>query len=277
MTHRSWLTGAALSVLGAPAACHSPEPGAAETRLPAKPAKPSASDSRLGRSAPADPRSAAPPPGDPTTADAPTEAPGSGKNAEPPPEAAARVIYLVQLGEPLEASPLEDIAGALALFFPAPVRVFAPQALPRAAFYPPRSRYRAEKLLDALAALTPSDAQVMVGLTKVDISTTKGPHQDWGILGLATLSGRECVISEFRAKRGAQGPLHVRERLMKTVVHEVGHTIGLDHCPNYGCIMEDGKGSVTTTDHEFDICPTCREEMGSKLLSPPAHYPWSRP
>ena len=43
-----------------------------------------------------------------------------------------------------------------------------------------------------------------------------------------------------------------------TVLHEIGHTLGLPHCPTKGCLMEDAMGKVTTTDGERDFCPACR-------------------
>lgn len=190
------------------------------------------------------------------------------------PEVSNKAIYLQPLGAALTATELEYIEAALALYFPFPVRRLAVEALPANAYYAPRQRYRAERLLDYLEGRTPSDAQVVIGLTEADISTTKGDVYDWGILGLATISGQQCVISRFRAQRGAKDATHVRQRLAKTVVHEVGHTIGLPHCPNYGCIMEDGKGSVLTTDHERDVCPECRARVGQLMLPVPVMLPW---
>jgi archaemetzincin len=185
-----------------------------------------------------------------------------------------KTIYLLPLGVALGGAELEYVEAALRLFFPFPVRRLPATVLPRQAYYVPRQRYRAERLLTYLEQHTPDDAQVMVGLTEVDISTTKGDVFDWGILGLATVSGQHCVISRFRAKRGAHSDEHVKQRLAKTVVHEVGHTIGLPHCPNYGCIMEDGKGSVLTTDHERDVCAECRVKVGASMLPVPTELPW---
>lgn len=186
-------------------------------------------------------------------------------------------IYLQELGAPLPEEDLQFTLRSLAYFFPNPVVVLPTRELPQAAYYPPRSRYRAEKLLDALVEQTPEDAQVVVGLTTVDISTTKGKYEDWGILGLATISGRECVISRFRAARGAKNAEHTRQRLAKVVVHEIGHTLGLVHCPTHTCLMEDGKGSVLTTDHELDFCATCRGTVGDKLLATVGPLPWDPP
>lgn len=186
-------------------------------------------------------------------------------------------IYLEELGQPLPAGDLDFIVASLAHFFPNPVVTLPPRPLPEEAYYRPRSRYRAEKILDALVPLTPADAQVIVLLTTVDISTTKGAYEDWGVLGLATISGRECVISRFRATREAKGPEHVRERLAKVVAHEIGHTLGLEHCPTHGCLMEDGRGTVLTTDHEYDFCAACRGTVGHKLVTRSDSPPWARP
>jgi archaemetzincin len=264
LSRRHFVSGASASLSAALLGCKSTETPHSSAPPPSPPARAAASPP----SPVAHDSSPKPPPEDqkarPTTADAPQAKPN-------------QVIYLKPLGEGLARSTFEAITGALGLYFPAKAVTLPVSPLPKSAYYPPRSRYRAEKLLDYLETITPKDAQVIVGLTSSDISTTKGSYEDWGILGLATLSGRECVISEFRAKRGANDPKHVLDRLLKTVVHEVGHTIGLDHCTNYGCIMEDGKGSVFTTDHELDICADCRKAVGSRLLDVPASFPWSAP
>jgi hypothetical protein len=45
------------------------------------------------------------------------------------------------------------------------------------------------------------------------------------------------------------------------VVHEFGHSFGLEHCATPGCIMHDGEGSVRTTDTEHDLCPDTRARL----------------
>jgi archaemetzincin len=184
----------------------------------------------------------------------------------------------MQLGSDFKSDDLTFIALTVQLFYRVTCKTLEAMPLPEAAFYPARKRYRAEKLLDALYEQRPKDAHVIIGLTTVDISTTKGQHPDWGILGLATVSGGECVISKFRAQNSARDERHIQQRLAKTVVHEVGHTLGLTHCPNLGCLMQDGKGTVLTTDHEYDLCPACRTTLGSWALDlPPEGPPWPKP
>jgi archaemetzincin len=172
------------------------------------------------------------------------------------------VIEVCPLGTAPKAAEVEAAVAAIRALFAVDVSVVGAVPLPKAAFYPPRRRYRAERLLDFLEAM-PGDGRVRLGFTTVDISTTKGEHADWGVLGLATLDGRAAVLSSFRCRRGARDAAHVAERFAKTAVHELGHSFGLDHCPARGCLMHDGEGSVLTTDGETDFCADTRARLSS--------------
>jgi archaemetzincin len=77
-------------------------------------------------------------------------------------------------------------------------------------------------------------------------------------MGLGELPGIASVISSFRCRKKARNETHAVERLAKVAVHEIGHTLGLDHCPTRGCLMEDAMGKVVTTDREHDFCDRCR-------------------
>jgi len=177
--------------------------------------------------------------------------------------AEAPLIVLQPLGASVPETELAAVSGAISAFFAVRVTMAEPLALPKSAFYAKRGRYRAEKLLDYLVTQGQKDARVTLGLTAVDISTTKAPYEDWGILGLATLDGRSGVLSSFRCHRRAKSAGHARVRFAKTAVHELGHAFGLDHCPTAGCIMHDGEGSVLTTDTEHDFCADTRARLTS--------------
>jgi archaemetzincin len=182
---------------------------------------------------------------------------GSARAADEP----SPLIVLQPLGASLPLPELDAVANALSAFYAIDVRRAAPLALPARAFYPKRGRYRAERLLEFLVENADAKARVVLGLTSVDISTSKPPHEDWGILGLATIDGRSAVLSSFRCRRSAKNAEHVRVRFAKTAVHELGHAFGLEHCPTPGCIMHDGEGSVLTTDTEHDLCAATRERL----------------
>jgi archaemetzincin len=203
-----------------------------------------------------------------------TRAEGSEK--EPTPEPPRLVI--LPLGTELTDEWLDFVRLCLEAFYDFRVDVLPRQALPKSTYYAPRKRYRAEKLLDYLETQAPADAARIVGLTAVDISTTKGKVFDWGVLGLATIDGRLGVLSSFRCRRGTKTAEEARVRFGKVAVHEVGHTLGLPHCPTLGCLMEDAQGTVMTTDREYDLCPKCRrrlQALGRQARQDP-NIPWPK-
>ncbi len=192
---------------------------------------------------------------------------------------ARKVIYVQPMGRSLPQRDVVAVKKALVAFTGLEVRLLKRVPMPKAAWYRPRRRWRAEKLLDFLAPRLPADGLRILGLAAADISTTKGAVHDWGVIGLATLDGRACVISRFRCRKRSRGAAHARIRLAKTAVHEIGHTLGLDHCPTRGCLMEDARGKVATTDGEYDYCPRCRKRLHDSgyRLPPKPKIPWPRP
>ncbi|WP_374679434.1 hypothetical protein [Hymenobacter sp. J193] len=138
-----------------------------------------------------------------------------------------------------------------------------PVALPKQAYYAPRHRYRADLLLRFLVSRHQPDT-VVIGLTQLDISTTKNGVHDWGIIGLGYCPGRACVISSFRLKRR-----DLSTQFYKVVLHEIGHTEGLPHCATRTCFMRDAEGR-NPIDEETGFCRTCTwylESRGWKLAS----------
>ena len=98
----------------------------------------------------------------------------------------------------------------------------------------------------------------MIGITSKDVSTTMGKHADWGVFGLGELGGDACVVSTFRIGDG-------KRRLEKVAVHEVGHTLGLPHCPTKRCVMNDALGKVKTVDQsDGHLCRNCRGNLRTK-------------
>jgi len=131
--------------------------------------------------------------------------------------------------------------------------------LPSYAWYSPRQRYRAEKLLADLN-LARGYSHVL-GLTSKDISTFGHGQKDWGVLGLGQMPGKACVLSTFRLKRRL-GTVSKNERLKRLAFHEIGHTLGLRHCPVHPCIMNDAEGSIKSLDEAGEFCPKCKRELG---------------
>lgn len=138
-----------------------------------------------------------------------------------------------------------------------------PSPLPRAAWYPPRRRYRAERLIAFLRPMVRAPATRVLGVTQADISTTAHGVHDWGVLGLGDLGGLGCVISTFRCRMNSPGEAQTHFRMVTTCIHEIGHTLGLEHCPDTSCLMTDARGLVRTVDHTTGhLCARCRSRLG---------------
>lgn len=178
-------------------------------------------------------------------------------------------IALQPLG-PLDQQHIALAQQELKAFYGVDVPILPAQALPDSAYYAPRERYRAPVLLRHLLQVRPDDCDYVVGLTAKDISTTKGEHYDWGILGLGYCPGGSCVVSTHRLKRGARNSAHVAERLAKVVLHEVGHNLGLRHCQaSNTCLMRDACGTIKTVDEEGkELCARCQRQIAHKVALP---------
>lgn len=197
--------------------------------------------------------------------------PASGAPAAREPEAPETrgEVVLVPLGS-FPDDLLDEVERRLVEEFSVSVRRHAAVPLPRSAYYPPRKRYRADKLLDHLHTVEPDPDARVLGLTTVDISTTKGKYRDWGIFGLGELPGRSSVISMYRLRRKARDRDHLKFRVGTTAVHEIGHTFGLDHCgeARARCAMQDAEGSIANTDASTGkLGPGCRAKL--ERTSPP--------
>lgn len=146
------------------------------------------------------------------------------------------------------------------------VAILPPQSLPDSAYYAPRHRYRGDDLLAFLDRATPAGYSRVIGITDRDISVTNGRVYDWGVFGVARLSGRPGVVSTFRLGAGS-APLPVlRDRLEKVIVHELGHTFGLPHCTVAGCVMRDAEGSIRPVDSSTGkLCSSCTSRLDEIL------------
>jgi len=167
--------------------------------------------------------------------------------------------------QPLGSPSRDEIAvvkSDLERTFSVVVTLLPGQPLPKSAWYEPRQRWRADRLLDYLETTTPPTFDKVLALTGGDISCTKGSHEDWGIFGYGAITGRPAVVSTYRLRRGKPSEALFKDRLTKVALHEVGHLFGLGHCPTPGCLMEDAGGTIATVDRGGKtFCATCQATL----------------
>lgn len=197
---------------------------------------------------------------DPSVESEPVEPGESEDVSAEDPQIRAKVILI-----PLRSFPddlLDAVEEALRSELDVEVERHATVELPDEAWYAPRKRYRAEKLLDFLETYEQGPDVKILGLTEVDISTSSDPYPDWGIFGLGRMPGSAAVVSSYRLKRKPRDREHVRFRVSTVAVHEVGHTFGLPHCDEKSveCVMLDAEGGIENTDSSTGTFgPKCRE------------------
>lgn len=139
------------------------------------------------------------------------------------------------------------------------VELLPAKPIPQSAYYAPKKRYRADKII-ALQKAEYKDCNevVVIGVTKKDISTTIHGQKDYGIMGLSYRPGNSCVVSSYRVRD--------RKNLHKLVLHEFLHSRGLPHCQKDDprCYMKDakGKGNVAIQEH---LCESCKKTLQSNI------------
>jgi len=148
----------------------------------------------------------------------------------------------------LERRLKEDYTGAVE------VRKAIP--LPKSAFYPPRSRYRADTLLAFLKRRV-ADGERLIGLAHRDMSYAQDSMKpDFGIMGMSTMPSKACIISSRRVyKNGVK-----QDHLYKVELHKLGHVRGLRHCAEKTCYLRDANGG-NTLHEETGFCAPCKKSM----------------
>ena len=112
-------------------------------------------------------------------------------------------------------------------FLPLEISVLDEAPLPKGARNKKRNQYDSSHFL-VLARKRPGDK--VLGIVDKDLYSKDLNF----VFGQAEIYGKAAVISLARLK-GAQQLYE--SRVMKEAVHELGHTLGLVHCPLYECVM----------------------------------------
>ncbi|NHN25750.1 matrixin family metalloprotease [Flavobacterium jejuense] len=165
----------------------------------------------------------------------------------------------------------DTLAKTIADFYSVKTVILPAIELPKSAFVQVKSaRYRADSIIKIQNRIDLDTIDFILGLTQSDISTTKKDkegaikvpkykYEDWGIMGLAYCPGTSSIVSSFRLQH--KNPNIHLTRLKKVTVHELGHNLGLPHCPNKKCVMTDAVESIATIDNaELLLCEKCKKK-----------------
>ena len=165
-------------------------------------------------------------------------------------------LGLVALG-PIDPDILQSLHTTLAKFLLLPVRVLHPKPLPPQTYHVMRHQYHATQLLEYLLG-DDSDALRILGITAEDLYIPIFTF----VFGEAQLDGKAAVISMFRPRGDADGSTPPKSpvlgRILKLSLHELGHTFGLEHCREDGCVMGFSSNLEKLDRKNLAFCDYCQ-------------------
>lgn len=151
---------------------------------------------------------------------------------------------------------LQDMVGGV---FNCPTEIRAGFGDLTCAYDPPRKQYLSSKLLGSLKKRKTEER--VVGIAEVDLYV---PRLNY-VFGEADPLSGTAVVSLCRLRQEYYGlppdEALFLERAVKEVVHELGHTFGLGHCPNNKCGMYFSNSLADTDLKEASFCGKCHPRI----------------
>lgn len=154
---------------------------------------------------------------------------------------------------------LDPVERGLAREFGLPVLRHHGPGRPDDTFDARRGQHSSTAMLRWLMGHLPSDARKLVAVTDVDLFI---PVLTF-VYGEALLNGAAAVVST--ARLGEAEPALLVPRLLKTCVHELGHTFGLVHCDDGRCVMRRSTNLAGVDMKSAAFCPDCRVRLREAL------------
>ena len=154
---------------------------------------------------------------------------------------------------------MEELRNRVGGIFHCPVEIESCLSDLAQAYDPQRKQYLSSKLLASLGK-SEGDERV-VGITDIDLYV---PRLNF-VFGEADIVSGTAIVSLCRLRQEYYGlapdEALFLERATKEIVHELGHTFGLGHCPNNKCVMHFSNSLADTDLKEAHFCNKCRPKI----------------
>ena len=154
---------------------------------------------------------------------------------------------------------IEELKDKVGGIFHCPVAIKAGFSDLAQAYNPERKQYLSSKLLASLKKAEGEER--VVGIADVDLYV---PRLNF-VFGEADMVSGTAIVSLCRLRPEYYGLASDEalflERATKEIVHELGHTFGLGHCPKNKCVMHFSNSLADTDLKEAHFCSKCRPKI----------------
>ena len=169
-------------------------------------------------------------------------------------------IVLTPLGD-IDSEIIDEIRDSVKGVFHCPVEIETDFSDLAQAYNQQREQYLAPELLTLINGRKKEEYERAVGIVDVDLYA---PGLNF-IFGEADILSGTVIISLCRLRQEYYGLPPDKNlfltRAAKEIVHELGHTFGLRHCPDSKCIMHFSNSLADTDWKETNFCPKCCPRM----------------
>ena len=170
------------------------------------------------------------------------------------------MILLVPIG-PIPIHLISWLEDKLGFYVARPVKTGKAVPLPRQGYDEQRQQYTADAVMELLQGVSCPEAERLVGLIDQDCRSQRLNF----VFGFADVNGRESFVALPRLRPDFyeldENKCLVRQRVLKEVVHELGHTWGLSHCENEACVMRFSNSVEDTDGKDTAFCQNCRAKI----------------
>ena len=131
--------------------------------------------------------------------------------------------------------------------------------IPKQAFDKKRNQYNSSIILNEVRGFTAKNEEYhrVLGVVDVDVFSFGLNY----VFGEAYVPGRAALISLWRLKpefyHETAGNAVFTLRALKEAIHELGHTLGVQHCPQSFCVMHFSNSIFDTDKKQSLLCNQC--------------------